>query len=141
MIKKETTETKNRVMVFCTILRPMNDTMVLLPFSGEAGGFRQLYPFVEVKSEIPCFCGFDLFVHYITLRVGFFYYNPFIQNGRPFGNIEKRIRLLTRNDLVEAMTVVYLALMIVFLPNFDDQVVCFAVIKGNEIELMSVGLA
>ena len=112
-----------------------------LSLCGECGDLRKLDPLIKVEHIVSCLGGRNLLVDHLSLRVRFLNDNPFVQDCRPFRHIEEGVRLLPGNDLMKLVAVGHLTFVIVLLPDLDDQIVRFLVLKSDKIELKRIGLA
>ena len=94
-----------------------------------------------MEGIVSCLSGCDLFVVDCSLIINFLNHNPFVQNGCPPAHIEEGIGLFLGNDLMEPVTVLYLGIVVVFLPDLDNEIICFMVFKSYKIQLIRIGLA
>jgi hypothetical protein len=73
--------------------------------------------------------------------IDFFYHDPLVQDGDPFADKQKGVRLFAGYDFVQPAAIFHLAGKIVLLPDFDNQFVGFMVLEADEIKLIRAGLA
>ena len=85
--------------------------------------------------------GSNFFVVHLALIIEFFNHNTLVQNGCPPAHVEEGIGLFSGNDFMKPATVLYLDIVVVFLPDLDDEIVRFLVFEAYKIQLIRISLA
>jgi hypothetical protein len=91
---------------------------------------------VKIEAVIAGFGGFYFFIPYGSIIIDGLDDDAFVQNSGPFAHIKKCIGLFIGNNFMKPVTEFDLPVIIVFLTDFDDEIICFFVFVADKIELI-----
>ena len=117
------------------MLRPINDNISnsFKFLRGQLRNSRQLDPLVKIVGIAAGFGRRYFFVNNVSAGIDFADDDTFVQDSGPFTDIQKSVRLLMGDDLMQLVAVLNLFIVIILLSDFNDKIIGFLVFETDKI--------